>query len=97
MEVPMPEILCEDVSPGLREEERLVIVRDAVSGRRSYLRVETGFLTVKDGHHYLPVGVVQDEPQQGLALIELPQEPDAGSTRLWVRAADFLQPGNGTT
>jgi hypothetical protein len=69
-----------------------VTVRDAVTGNRSFLRVEADFLTYYAGNHYLPVGVVQREPELGLALIELPQEPDAGNTRLWVRAADFLPP-----
>jgi hypothetical protein len=88
----MAEIRCDDVSQGLRQEERTVTIRDAVSGQRSFLRVESDFLTYYDGQHYLPVGVVQKEPQAGLALIELPQEPDAGNTRLWVRSADFLPP-----
>jgi hypothetical protein len=86
----MAEVRCEDVSRGLRDAERLVIVRDAVSGLRSFLRVETEYLTRRDGSYYLPVGVVQEEAQLGLALVELTQEPDAGNTRLWVRTADFL-------
>ena len=86
----MAQLRCEKVSPGMREEERSVTVRDAVSGLRSSLRVEADFLTHRDGQTYLPVGVVQREPQQGLALIELPQAPDAGNTRLWVRISDFL-------
>jgi hypothetical protein len=90
----MAQIRCEKVSRGLRDEERTVTVRNAVTGLRSFLRVETDFLTHHDGNYYLPVGVVQDEPQHGLVLIELPQEPDAGSTRLWVRSADFLEPRN---
>ena len=90
----MPQIRCEEVARGLREEERTVTVRDAVTGRRSFVRVEADFLTVRNGNSYITVGVVQEEPQQGLALVELPQEPDAGNTRLWVRAADFLQPWN---
>jgi hypothetical protein len=88
----MAEIRCEDVSAGLRQVERLVTVRNAVNGLRSFLRVEADFLTFQDGSYFLPVGVVQEEPELGLALVELPQEPDAGSTRLWVRDADFLQP-----
>jgi len=93
----MAEIRCEKVSRGMREEERTVTVRDAVSGLRSFLRVETEFLTYQDGKYYLPVGVVQEEPQRGLALVELPQEPDAGNTRLWVRTADFLQDSRAPT
>ena len=89
----MAEIRCEKVSRGLRPEERTVMVRNAVTGLRSFLRVEADFLTYYNGHHYLPVGVIQEEPEQGLVLVELPQEPDAGSTRLWIRAADFLPSG----
>ncbi len=96
-EATMTEILCERVSRGMRDEERTVMVRDAVSKLRSFLRVETDFLTYQDGKFYLPVGVVQQEPQLGLALVELPQEPDAGNTRLWVRTADFLQPSKAST
>jgi len=90
----MAQVRCEAVSQGLREEERTVTVRDAVSGRRSFLRVEADFLTCRDDSYYLTVGVVQKEPEHGLALVELPQEPDAGSTRLWVRTADFLPARN---
>jgi hypothetical protein len=86
----MEQIRCEKVSPGLREEERSVAVRNAVTGLRSSLRVEADFLTFYRGHHYITVGVVQEEPQHGLLLVELPQEPDAGTTRLWVRATDTL-------
>lgn len=89
----MAQLVCESVSRGMRDEERTVCVRDAVTGQRSFVRVEADFLTFHAGKHYLPVGIVQDEPQQGLALVELPQEPDAGSTRLWVRQTDLLPGG----
>ena len=88
----MAQILCEDVSRGLRSEERAVTVRNAVSGQRSQLRVETEFLTLRDGKYYLPIGIVQKEPQLGLVLVELSQDTDMGNRRLWVRAADFLEP-----
>jgi hypothetical protein len=86
----MAQIRCERVSPGMRDDERTVCVRNAVNGQRSFLRVEADFLTFYQGHYYITVGVVQEEPQHGLLLVELPQEPDAGSTRLWVRASDTL-------
>jgi hypothetical protein len=92
----MAEIRCDDVFEGLREEERTVAIHDVVTGQRSFLRVESDFLTYYEGKHYLPVGVVQKEPQLDLALIELPQEPDAGNARLWVRLADFLPPKKAT-
>jgi len=93
----MAEIRCEKVSRGLRSTEKSVTVRNAVTGLQSSLRVEADFLTLDKGNYYLPVGVVQEEREQGLALIELPQEPDSGSTRLWVRIADFLEPTKVTT
>lgn len=88
----MAEILCEKVSRGMRSDEKTVSVRDAVTGERSFVRVETEFLTLQDGKYYLPVGIVQDEPQQGLVLVELPQAPDEGAWRLWVRTSDLLEP-----
>jgi hypothetical protein len=88
----MAEVLCEQVGRGMRDSERTVSVRDAVNGLRSWLRVEADFLTKQGDAYYLPIGVIQWEPEHGLALIELPQAPDAGSTRLWVRLTDLLQP-----
>ena len=86
----MAEILCESVSRGLRADEKSVCVRNAVTDLRSSLRVPAAYLTFHDGKYYLPVGVVQEEPQHGLVLVELTQEPDAGPTRLWVRTSDLL-------
>lgn len=87
----MPLVLCETVSDGLRPEEKSVTVLNVVNGQRSAVRVETDFLTVENAKYYLPVGIVQEEPQLGLLLVELPQEPDAGSTRLWVRSSEVLK------
>jgi hypothetical protein len=84
-------VVCESVADGLRPEERSVTVRNAVNGGRSEVRVEADFLTIHNSKCYLPVGVVQEEPQRGLVLVELPQEPDVGSTRLWVQASDILK------
>lgn len=89
----MAEVACEDVSRGMRDEERTVCVRNAVTGERSFVRVEFDFLTQRGDRYYLPVGIVQEEPQHGLALVELPQEPDAGNTRLWVRLSDLWRSG----
>lgn len=87
----MAQLICESVSKGMREEERTVCVRNAVSDQRTFLRVESDFLTRHGGNHYVPVGIVQEERQEGLALVELPQEPDAGNRRLWVRITDLLR------
>jgi hypothetical protein len=74
----------------MRPEERTVSVRNAVTGLRSSLCVEADFLTFHEGKYYITVGVIQEEPQLGLVLVELPQAPDAGSWRLWVRTSDLL-------
>ena len=87
----MKHVLCESVSPGMRPDERTVCIRDAVTRLRSFVRVETDYLTEHEGQYYLPVGIVQDAPDQGFALIELTSAPDAGNARLWVRRSDFLQ------
>jgi len=86
----MTQIICETVSKGMRPQKRTVCIRDAVTGRRSFLRVEADFLTTRGERQYLPVGVVQEEHEQGLILVELPQEPDAGDARLWIRQSDLL-------
>jgi hypothetical protein len=90
----MAEVLCESVSPGMRSDERTVSVRNVVTNGQSYLRVPADYLTHLEERYYLPLGVIQDEPQHGLVLVELTQEPDAGATRLWVRTSDLL-PSNG--
>lgn len=90
----MAQLVCETVSRGMRDEERTVCVRNAVTGQRSFLRVEADFLTVHGNDYFLPVGIVQEESQNELVLVELPQEPDAGNTRLWVKTSDLLRTEN---
>lgn len=79
----MAQVVCEE-SPGLRETERTVAVKD-VHGRRHYLRVEVGFLAREGGGSFLPVGVVGIDDAKKMALVELPHEADSGINRLWVR------------
>ena len=90
----MAELICERVGPGMRESERTVAVKD-VQGKREYLRVPQGFLTVVGEQHYLPVGVVYEDKNKGLVLVELPQEGECGSSRLWVRKGDLIYYPNG--
>ncbi len=90
----MPALLCTRVGPGMRDSERTVEVQD-IQGRREFLRVPLGYLEVVDDRYYVPVGLVQDGPDPQLALIELPQEGELGTWRLWVRKADLLPPKEG--
>ena len=83
-------LVCETVSDGLRPEEKSVTFRNVVSGQRSALRVESDFLTFHDGKYYITVGIIHEEPQQELVLVELPQATDVGPLRLWVRTSDLL-------
>ena len=91
----MAEVLCERISRGMRDSERTVAIRDAY-GQREFLCVEVDFLTATGDKYYLPVGVVHEDKQQGLVLIELPQEGARGNWRLWVRSSDLL-PTNGVS
>lgn len=85
----MAVLACESVARGMRDEERTVSVLNAVTGARSFVRVEADFLTDREADFICRWSF--EEPQQGLVLIELPQEPAAGSTRLWVRTSDLLR------
>jgi hypothetical protein len=76
----------------MRDGERTVEVRD-VQGRREFLRVPLGYLEVVGKAYYVPVGLVSEDPDRQLALVELPQEGECGTSRLWVRMADLLPPG----
>jgi hypothetical protein len=83
----MGQVIC-TVTEGLRPSEATVAVRD-VHGHGQFLRVEREFLTQDNGHWFLPVGVVHDDPRQASVLIELLHEADSGSMRLWVPRVDL--------
>jgi hypothetical protein len=83
-------ILCEQVGPGMRDSERCVSVRD-ICGRREWLLVEQDFLAVRQNKTYLPVGIVQVDPDQDLVLVEFPHEAATGGNRAWVHVADLLE------
>jgi hypothetical protein len=85
----MAELLCEAVGPGLRDDERCVEVRD-VLGHREFLLVPHGFLTALADKYYLPVGVIGEDRDKQLVLIELPQEGIPGQWRLWVRKSHLI-------
>lgn len=82
-------LLCAKVSEGLRPSEKLVTILDAM-GRREYLRVEESFLAKLGDQFYLPVSVLQSGGEAGNRLIELPQESERGTNRLWVSPVNLL-------
>ena len=86
----MARLLCDQVSAGLRPSERTIAVKD-IHGRTQFLRVELAFLTHEDGKYWLPVGKVYEDKQREIALVELPQEAESGTNRLWVRFINVLE------
>lgn len=87
----MVQVVCDKVSPGLRDSERAVAVKD-VHGRRHHLRVPFDFLTEKGNRFYITVGIVHVDRKTGAVLVELPHEADSGANRLWVQPQDLLEP-----
>ncbi|HYT93891.1 MAG TPA: hypothetical protein VEL76_34550 [Gemmataceae bacterium] len=86
----MAYLICEQISQGLRDSERTVLVRD-IHGRKHFLRVEEAFLAQEGGRYWLPVGQICEDPEGGFVLIEFPQEAETGANRIWVRPSDLLQ------
>jgi hypothetical protein len=87
--IPMAQLAC-DISPGLRDSEKTVVVHD-VFGRKQFLRVEDGFVASANARWYLPVGIVGIDEAQKLALVELPHEADSGVSRMWVRLSEMRE------
>lgn len=84
-------VLCESVTPGLRDSEVLATIRD-FNGRRHSIRVERDFLSTLQGKEYLPIGIVHVDPKTKAVLIEFPHEPETGINRIWVKADQLDQP-----
>jgi len=85
----MIKILCEQVSPGLREADAILTFRD-FHGRRHFLQIEKDFIIRRHGHSYLSVGLVHRDALTGAFLIELPHEAETGVNRFWVNAEKVL-------
>jgi hypothetical protein len=82
----MTHLVC-DVSEGLRPAEATVAVRD-YAGRTEYLPVDRKMLARANGGHLLPVRVIYQDDAKRAAFVQLPDETDSGSSRIWVRLAD---------
>jgi hypothetical protein len=82
-------ILCEQVSPGLREADAILTFLDFL-GRRHFLQIERTLLVRRNGSSYLPVGFVHRDQPTGAFLVELPHEAETGVNRLWVGADKVL-------
>jgi hypothetical protein len=86
----MAYVVC-SVSDGLCSSEVTVEVQD-VDGRPEYLRVHRDFVKQFDNRHYLPIGVVGQDRDKDLFLIELSHEADSGTNRLWVARSSLFDP-----
>jgi hypothetical protein len=84
----LPEVECDvTVTDGIRDTQ-VVAVPDE-TGNRQFLRVGKGTVVQAGGKTYLPIWVVQLDNKGRRALVELPQEADSGTRRLWVPFARF--------
>ena len=81
-------VRCE-VHPGVGAVDASVAVRDT-RDVRTFLQVDRNLLTERRGQAYLPVGLVHQDKERGVALIEFPVEADSGAHRLWVPAGSLL-------
>jgi len=59
------------------------------------LRVAKGSLVEKDDLKYLPVGLVMLDRERRRALVELPQEADSGTRRVWMALSRFRRQESG--
>jgi hypothetical protein len=84
----MPLVLCE-VRRGADQITDSVAVRD-ITNVRTFLQIDQGFVTQRQGQSYLPIGVVYRDREKGVALIELPVEADSGTHRLWVPLSSLV-------
>jgi hypothetical protein len=82
-------VRCE-VSDGPRAGFKAIGV-PSIEGHREYLAIEERFLARRNGTYLLPVFVVGWDRQHGTALVQLPQEADSGTHRVWVRSADVTE------
>jgi hypothetical protein len=88
----LPEIECVVTVPDGVLNTQVVAVPDE-TGNRQYLRVGKGEVTQNGGKTYLPVWVVQLDNKGRRALVELPQEADSGTRRIWVPFDRFRPQG----
>jgi hypothetical protein len=84
----LPEVECDVAVENGILDTHVVGVPDETNNRQ-YLRVAKGYVVREGGKTYLPVGIVHLDYRGKRALIELPQEADSGTRRLWVPFSRF--------
>jgi len=73
-------LICEE-EPGLASFTRFAIFNH-LDGRRDSLLIDAEFLYHENGHTYLPVDIISRG--KDWVLIELSDEANSGTRRLWV-------------
>lgn len=84
----LPEVECEVTVPEGMLDTSVISVSDD-DDKKQFLRVGRGEVVAAIGKTYLPIWVVQIDIQGQRALVELPQEADSGTKRLWVPLLRF--------
>jgi hypothetical protein len=84
----MAMVVCE-VRPGAGTVAVSVCVRD-INNVRTFLSIQSDFVTHRQGQSYLPIGVVGIDRDKGVALIEFPVEADSGAHRIWVPLSSLV-------
>ena len=90
----LPEVECIVTHPDAILNTQIIAVVDDTGNRHSLL-VPKGEVTQDGGKTYLPIWVVEFDYKGRRALVELPQEADSGTRRLWVPFVRF-RPYKGT-
>jgi len=84
----LPEVECAVAVENGLFDSQVVSVPDEKDDKQ-FLRVGRGQVTTDGSKTYLPVAVVYLDTKGKRALVELPQEADSGTRRLWVPFARF--------
>ena len=91
----LAEVECVVVVPDGMLDTQVVKVPDE-DGQGHTLRVPKGYLVENGGKHYLPVHLLRVDQYGRRAQVELPQEADSGTSRIWVPFTRFRKKeGNG--
>jgi hypothetical protein len=88
------EVECLVLVPNGIMDTQVVGVPDE-NDRKHTIRVGRGSLVEHGGKTYLPVGLVRVDRENRKAMVELPQEADSGTTRIWVPFVRFRRQENG--
>jgi hypothetical protein len=90
----LAEVECDVVVPNGILDTQVIRVADTENHSHA-LRVAKGWVVEEGGKKYLPIGLIYVDYRGKRALIELPQEADSGTRRVWVPFARFRRQDEG--